>query len=103
MDGIRRREAKVSDPGWIDGLRPLPTLYTAIVGLICFALARPAWKRTAFLGAGNTGNCRPVGENSIGHRNLCEEMSGTARNYPKTDSFDLIDPRIVRINYLTRA
>jgi hypothetical protein len=38
LDGIRRREAKVSDPGWIDGLRPLPTLYTAIVGYIGFAL-----------------------------------------------------------------
>jgi len=32
LNGIRRREAKVSDVGGIDGLRPLPTLYTAIVG-----------------------------------------------------------------------
>ena len=32
LDGIRRREAKVSDVGGMDGLRPLPTLYTAIVG-----------------------------------------------------------------------
>jgi hypothetical protein len=32
LDGIRRREAKVSDLGGIDSLRPLPTLYTAIVG-----------------------------------------------------------------------
>jgi len=34
--GIRRREAKVSDVGGIDGRRPLPTLCTAIVGYIGF-------------------------------------------------------------------
>ena len=36
LDGIRRREAKVSDVGGIDGLRPLPTLYTAIAEIYRF-------------------------------------------------------------------
>ena len=45
--GIRRREAKVSDVGGIDGLRPLPTLYTAINGYIGFGqdMYAPVFKK----------------------------------------------------------
>jgi hypothetical protein len=39
LDGTRRREAKVSDVGGIDGRRPLPTLYTAIAEIYRFRSA----------------------------------------------------------------
>ena len=40
LDGIRRREAKVSEIGGKDGLRPLPTLYTAIADINRFRFKR---------------------------------------------------------------
>ena len=40
LDGIRRREAKVSEIGGKDGLRPLPTLYTAIAEINRFRFKR---------------------------------------------------------------
>jgi hypothetical protein len=36
LNGIRRREAKVSNVGGIDGLRPLPITHTAIAEIYRF-------------------------------------------------------------------